>query len=104
MFAFPSVRQTALRRWTLLASTLFISMVIPRPAAAQLSSSNLRGTITDPSGAVVASTTVNATSRSTGFVRSATSTEDGQYSLSDLPPGVYDLSAESSGFKKVIIQ
>ncbi len=63
----------------------------------------MTGTVTDSTGAVVPSVTVNATSKGTGFTRSAVANEAGQYSLSDLPPGAYDVSAEASGFKKVLL-
>ena len=47
--------------------------------------------------------TVNVISKGTGFTRSAIANDSGQYSMSDLPPGVYDVSAERPGFKKVIL-
>ena len=57
-----------------------------RPAAAQLSSSNIKGTVTDSTGAIVPSVSVNATSTGTGFSRSSVANEAGQYTISDVPP------------------
>ena len=68
--------------------------------AAQLSSSNIKGTVTDSTGAIVPSVSVNATSKGTGFSRSSIANDSGQYTISDMPPGLYDVVVERAGFKK----
>jgi hypothetical protein len=93
----------SIRRGTILLVLACLVLHLPPWAAAQLSSSSMKGTITDSTGAVVPSVTVNATSRGTGFSRSAVANESGQYSMSDLPPGSYDVFAERPGFKKVLL-
>jgi len=70
---------------------------------AQVSSSALNGTVTDSTGSVVPRASVTATSSSTGFSRSVVTGDGGTYSMSDLPPGVYEISAEASGFKKAVV-
>jgi hypothetical protein len=61
-------------------------------------SGDIRGTITDPSGAVLAKVTVTATDPQTGLRRNAASDTAGQYRLTGLPPGSYDLMAQLPGF------
>lgn len=61
---------------------------------------NIVGTVIDPSGARIPGATVTAEDRARGIRRAATSNEAGFYSLSSLPPGDYDLSAEQTGFRK----
>src|SRR6266516_5231363 len=57
------------------------------------------GTVTDPSGAVVANAKVTATSAETGVARTITTNESGQYVLPGLHIGHYDMKAEVSGLK-----
>ncbi|HEY0566275.1 MAG TPA: carboxypeptidase-like regulatory domain-containing protein, partial [Terriglobales bacterium] len=59
----------------------------------------ISGTVTDPSGAVVAGAQITATNRATGEVRTTRSTRAGLYSLNQLAPGVYAVDAAQSGFK-----
>lgn len=58
------------------------------------------GTVTDPSGAVVANATVTLRNNRTGQARSTTSNNSGAYRFSLLPPGSYTVSATASGFSK----
>ena len=57
------------------------------------------GTVTDPSGAVVAGATVKARNEATGLERTTTTSADGSYALPELPIGTYTLSVSQSGFQ-----
>jgi hypothetical protein len=71
-------------------------------SVAQTSSTGaLSGTVTDPSGGVVAKATVTLTSLATGQMRTATTGENGSYQFSLLPPGNYSVHFEAAGFKSV---
>lgn len=65
---------------------------------AQVASADLKGTITDPSKAVIAGAKVTAANVNTGVVRSTVSDETGEYRISLLQPGEYDLTVEAPGF------
>ena len=69
-------------------------------SAQTISTSQIRGTIQDPSGAAVAGAEVRLTETATGAVRTATSTADGSYTLPDLSVGTYRLEITKSGFSK----
>jgi hypothetical protein len=58
----------------------------------------INGTVTDPSGAVVAGATVKATNTGTGIAQTSSTTSDGQYSFQDLPLGTYSIAVTASGF------
>ena len=61
----------------------------------------IRGTVTDPSGAVVPDVTVTATNIATGVVRSVKTGSDGIYEFVNLPaPAVYTVTVERTGFKR----
>jgi hypothetical protein len=59
----------------------------------------LTGTISDPSGGVVADTAVKVTNETTGETRSVLSEKNGNYLVSLLLPGVYKVEATRGGFK-----
>jgi len=61
------------------------------------------GTVTDPSGALVAGAKVAATQQETGLARSTESTDAGTYSLPLLPVGTYLITAEHSGFRSASV-
>jgi len=75
-----------------------IVLVLSLSAAAQLPTSTLNGTVTDPQGAVVAGARIIVTSTATGTSREATSASDGGFAFSDLPPGDYTVRVSASGF------
>ena len=64
----------------------------------------ITGTISDPTNAVIPGVSVVATNAETGAKYETISTETGNFTLPQLPPGTYQLSAELPGFKKYIRQ
>lgn len=65
---------------------------------AQVASATVNGSISDPSGALIQQAAVTARNVRTGFTRSTETNDDGFYVLTSLPPGVYVISAQKSGF------
>ena len=65
---------------------------------AQVPTGEFTGTITDPTGAVVAAATVTVSNPATGVQRSVVSNENGNYSVPALPPGTYNIRVERDGF------
>lgn len=71
----------------------------PLPAAAQTAGeATIQGTVADPSGAVVPNATVTATNNASGVATSRTTTKNGFYVISPLPPGAYTVTATARGF------
>src|SRR5438874_2981990 len=62
------------------------------------------GTVSDATGAVIPGASVVATNTETAAKYETISTETGNYTLSQLPAGVYQLSVELPGFKKYVRQ
>ena len=58
----------------------------------------ITGTVTDPSGAALPNTTVEAVNIQTGFKQSVKTGDSGLYRLTLLPLGTYELSIRASGF------
>ena len=83
--------------------TLFLvvlSLLLPATIAAQTHRGSLRGTIYDPNHAVIPGATVTVTSVATGEVRTTTSDRGGDYAVSSLAAGVYQVDVEERSFQK----
>jgi hypothetical protein len=79
---------------------LFLLLALSLVLLAQTSTTQLSGTVSDSSGAVVPNATVIATNEATGLVYTQTTTEAGLYAFPSVPVGSYTLSVDSKGFKK----
>ena len=66
----------------------------------QTSQGRILGTVTDPSGAVVANARVIVTNTRTGSARSIATTAAGEYTAPNLDPGYYVVVVEAPGFRK----
>src|ERR1039457_2361762 len=66
---------------------------------------SLSGTVADPSGAVIPGATVSIVNVNveTGAPRDAVSDAQGRYTMQQLMPGTYKLSAKAAGFADVPI-
>jgi len=61
----------------------------------------INGTVTDPTGAVIAGATVTVTNTATNIARTVQTNASGNYTVPFLAPGLYDVRAEQAGFKAV---
>ena len=67
---------------------------------AQSGRATVRGTVKDQQGNLVAGATVNLVNAEKNFSRTQTSSQDGSYVFTAVPPGTYKLEVEAKGFKK----
>jgi hypothetical protein len=65
----------------------------------QVITASLQGRVADTSGAVLPKATVIVTNTETGFSRTTTSDDGGQYKLTSLPVGSYKITAQASSFQ-----
>jgi hypothetical protein len=70
--------------------------------SAQQITGNIRGAVTDPSGAVMRGATVTARQAETGLSRSTTTDRNGNYVLLELPVGHYRLQVAAKGFQEYV--
>lgn len=71
---------------------------------AQTDRGTITGTVSDPAGAIIASATIEARNVATGAVYPTASSGTGNYTIAQLPAGIYDLSVSVPGFKKYVRQ
>jgi len=69
------------------------------PAYGQSDRGNITGTVTDPTGAVVAGAKVTARNLNSGEVRETTTSDEGNYTLPELRADPYSVTVEAPGFK-----
>jgi carboxypeptidase family protein len=83
----------------LLIGSFFVSE--PR-LGAQTNSGELTGRVTDKSTSVVSKAEVALKNLGTGDVRTTESNTEGYFVFAFVPPGVYEVSATATGFRKAI--
>jgi hypothetical protein len=84
------------------AVAMFSCLGATRTSFGQATTGEITGRVADSSGLVLPGVAVTARNDGTNFTRTTTSTDAGEYVLTLLPPGRYTVTAELSGFKKVI--
>lgn len=87
----------------LLKSLLCFAMLVfsIAPVSAQQNTGSLSGTVTDQSAGAVPAATVIATHTGTGLKTETASTQAGLYVFASLPVGIYEVTVEKTGFKKL---
>ena len=82
----------------LVSILVVLILTVPTGARAQTFRGGVQGNVTDTTGAALPGVDVTATNEATGLARSAVSDAEGNYFLSELPPGNYSIKAALSGF------
>src|SRR5436309_8702352 len=87
-----------MKRW---CGILFLFIAVS--TSAQSTNATLSGTILDPTGARIPNVQVTAQNNLTGVALTNVTNEAGVYVFPSLQPGTYRLTAESSGFRKYVL-
>jgi outer membrane receptor protein involved in Fe transport len=87
-----------IKTWLLVAVSVF---AIAALASAQTTTGTISGHVIDSQGLPLPGVTVNATSPNLQGVRTVTTSDNGDYVFTGLPPGTYTISFEMSGFNKL---
>jgi hypothetical protein len=88
------------RKLARILSAALVVIACTMAAHAQVTTGNVRGTVTDPNGAVVKGADVTITKASTGVVTTTQTTDQGEYAFNNLPVGDdYTINIKSANFK-----
>lgn len=79
----------------------FFVILLGPPASGQTATGSIVGTVKDPSGLAVVGAAINAIHVATGRARDVVSDERGDFVLSGLDAGPYQITVTASGFKKL---
>jgi len=71
-------------------------------AVAQIGTSTITGRVTDSSGAVIPGAAVQIVQTATNFTNNAITNDEGIYRVPSLQPGVYRITFEAQGFKRLV--
>lgn len=86
------------------AAILGISLFLAFPIFSQTITGDITGRVTDEQGRTVQGATVTALNKGTGATRTVTTNDSGEYTITQLPSGKYDLSAESKSFSRSLAE
>ena len=79
---------------------LALLVALALPVSAQQGTTEVRGRVVDPQGAVLPGVTVTVRNQETGMYRETVSGSDGTFIATGIVPGKYQIVAELQGFKK----
>jgi hypothetical protein len=86
--------------WVAFAAIL--GATIPAHLAAQSITATLTGSVADATGAVLPGATVTIVDTATGVKRNSVANKEGLYTVTQLPPDTYRVSASRAGFTTVV--
>jgi hypothetical protein len=84
------------------SSLLVVTLLLSGSVFPQVSTADITGRVLDPQGNVVPGATVTAKNNATGLTRTTISNESGEYTITQLPPGTYEISVEARGFSRAL--
>jgi hypothetical protein len=87
-----------MQRLVLALAVLFL--LLPAYTFSQSTSASVSGTVQDSTGALIPGVSITAANTETGVVTTVLTNESGAYNLASLLPGIYNITAELSGFQK----
>jgi hypothetical protein len=88
-----------MRRPELSSLLIVLAIIAASQIHAQVDRATLTGTVTDSSGAALVSAKVTAVHKESGFERTVTVQQAGNYVLHQMPIGRYDVTIEAPGFR-----
>src|SRR5215470_7037546 len=92
-----------IKRLLLIATSLALVASTTFPVLAQNPTGSIRGTVTDPQGAVIQNATVTVTNKATGDIRKVSTNAEGIYAVENLLPGEYEVKIEAQGFATEVL-
>ncbi len=94
---------TKFSKGSVLSLTIVLTLILALSAivSAQNNQGSIIGTVKDPNGAVVPNAKVVVTNAANGAKRETTSDDGGEFVVTNLDPGVYRVTVEGGGFKKL---
>src|ERR1700757_2257262 len=78
------------------------AIILSIAAFAQNDVGSIVGFIKDQSGAVIPNAKVTVTNESTGETRTVSTDAQGRYTIPNLPPAIYTMTADAQGFQKFV--
>jgi hypothetical protein len=90
-------------QFALLVCLAAVVLLCSSAVTAQTFRGTILGTVTDSTGASIAGAAVAVKNVNTGLSRAVTTSDDGTYSVPELPIGTYSVTVEKAGFKQGVV-
>jgi len=90
-----------MRSLRVLALLLVCLLTFGAIVQAQTATTSLRGTVTDPKGAVIAGANLTLSNPATGYSRTVRADSQGAYQFLEVPPATYSVTVDAPGFAKL---
>jgi hypothetical protein len=90
-------------KFALLVCLSAVLLLCSGAAMAQTFRGTILGTVTDSTGASIAGAAVAVKNVNTGLSRTVSTSDDGSYSVPELPIGTYTVTVEKAGFKQGVV-
>jgi hypothetical protein len=84
-------------------TVLTLVLLSTASAFAQATTADITGRVLDAQGAAVAGATVNVRNTGTNLTRTVTTNDEGDYTITQLPPGTYEVTVEAQNFSRALI-
>ncbi|HEX6651015.1 MAG TPA: carboxypeptidase regulatory-like domain-containing protein [Pyrinomonadaceae bacterium] len=97
-------RRPLFRAISLGLSVSSLLLVLSVSVFGQATTGTVRGVVSDPNGQAISGATVTAKNQGTGVESTATTSDSGLYGITNLIPGLYTVTAESTGFSKKAVK
>ena len=91
-------------RTAIQAIGVLLAAALSSPAWAQPANGTISGTVRVAGGEPIVGATVAVTNEQSGVAKTVTSGAGGAYTVTDLPPGLYTVSADVQGFRAQIVR
>src|SRR5688500_15878028 len=98
------IAMSAIRIVNRAAAALLLGLALAASAAAQATYGDLTGSVVDAQVDAVPGVTVTVRNEATWLTRNTTTGGEGEYTFTQIPPGVYSASAELTGFRKAVVR
>lgn len=86
----------------IIATLVFLYVVLALQITAQVNTASLTGQVTDTRGAVIANASVTVKNKATAAEKTTTTDSNGYYTFASLPVGEYSVTVELQGFKRAV--
>ena len=89
-------------RLRLLVAGILLLFCFSSTPALQETTARISGIVTDAQSGSIAGAEVTLTNTRTGETRTVRTSDDGSFTITFIPPGLYDLSVKATGFKEFV--
>ncbi|MEO8436188.1 MAG: carboxypeptidase-like regulatory domain-containing protein, partial [Pyrinomonadaceae bacterium] len=83
---------------------LLLTCLFTVTALGQVTTGSLRGSVADPTGAMLPGATVSVVNNATGAERSAETGNSGTFDFQALQPGTYTVTVDTRGFRRAVVR